>query len=142
MRAYADTSVLVSPYVLDNNSARAAALIKSATLPISITRFSEAEMTNAFYLRLLREEVTSAQIGAAQSLFQEGIDNGIFEVRPLSPAVFDRAKRLSEKHTMRLGTRTLDVLHVAAALVSKAEMFHTFDVKQGKLAKAEGLLVR
>jgi predicted nucleic acid-binding protein len=142
LRSYADTSVLVSLYVLDNNSARAAALIKSATLPISITRFSEAEMTNAFYLRLLREEVTSAQIGAAQSLFQEDIDNGIFEVGPLSPAVFDRAKRLSEKHTMRLGTRTLDVLHVAAALVLKAEMFHTFDVKQGKLAKAEGLLVR
>lgn len=99
-------------------------------------------MTNAFYLRLFRKEATSVQIRAAESLFQDDIENGIFEVGPLSPAVFERSKRLSEKHTLRLGARTLDVLHVASALVLKADTFYTFDVKQGKLARAEGLLVR
>jgi len=42
---------------------------------------------------------------------------------------------------VRLGTRTLDVLHFASALVLKADTFYTFDVNQGKLAKAEGLAV-
>ena len=141
MSAYTDTSFLVSLYVFDANSARAAARIKSAILPVLITAFNEIEITNAFYLRLFRKEVDPAQIRAAQSLFQQDIENGIFEIRPLSSAVFDRAKRLAEKHTLRLGTRTLDILHVASALVLKAEIFYTFDVNQGKLAKAEGLLV-
>jgi predicted nucleic acid-binding protein len=141
LSAYADTSFLVSLYVLDGNSARAAARIKSASLPISLTLFNEVEITNAFYLRLFRKEVDPGQIRAAQSIFQEDIENGIFEVRPLSSGVFDRAKQLAEKHTQRLGTRTLDVLHVASALVLKADTFLTFDVNQGKLAKAEGLVV-
>lgn len=59
----------------------------------------------------------------------------------MTSGVFDRAKWLAEKHTLRLGTRTLGVLHVASALVSKADTFYTFDVNQGKLAKAEGWVV-
>jgi predicted nucleic acid-binding protein len=141
LSAYADTSFLVSLYVLDGNSARAAERIKTTSLPISLTLFNEVETTNAFYLRLFRKEAAPAQIRAAQSLFQEDIENGIFEVRALSLAVFDKAQRLSEKHTQRLGTRTLDVLHVASALVLKADTFFTFDVNQAKLAKAEGLMV-
>jgi predicted nucleic acid-binding protein len=35
--------------------------------------------------------------------------------------------------------RTLDSLHVACALQLKAEQFWTFDERQAKLAKAEGL---
>jgi predicted nucleic acid-binding protein len=139
--AYADTSFLVSLYILDVNSTRAAARIKSARLPILLTLFNEAEITNAFHLRLFRKEATSSEIRAAQSLFREDVENGIFDLRPLSPAIFDRAQRLSEKHTARLGTRTLDVLHVAGALVSKADTFYTFDANQAKLAKAEGLVV-
>lgn len=141
MSEYADTSFLVSLYVLDANSGRAATRIKSASLPISLTPFNEVEISNAFYSRLFRKEVAPSQIRAAQSLFQEDIENGIFEVRPLSAAVFDRAKRLAEKHTLRLGTRSLDILHVACALVLKADIFYTFDVNQGKLARAEGLVV-
>ena len=141
MSAYADTSFLVSLYVLDGNSARAAARLKPALQPILLTPLNEVELTNAFYLRLFRREVNPATIRAAQSLFQEDLENGIFEVRPLSLAVFERAKRLAEKHTERLGTRTLDVLHVAAALVSRADAFLTFDANQGRLAKAEGFVV-
>ena len=81
------------------------------------------------------------QIKAAQSSFQEGRENGIFEVKPLSFAVFDRAKRLVEKRTLRLATNTLDVLPVASALVLGAGTSDTFDVNQGKRAKAEGLVV-
>jgi predicted nucleic acid-binding protein len=141
LNAYADTSFLVSLYLLDGNSARAVAQLKPATLPILLTLFNEVEFTNAFYLRLFRKEADPAQIRAAQSLFQEDIENGIFELRPLSAAVFERAKRLAEKHTQHLGTRTLDILHVASALVFKTDSFYTFDITQGKLAKAEGLLV-
>ncbi len=37
--------------------------------------------------------------------------------------------------------RRVDVFHVASALVLRADTFYTFDINQGKLAKAEGLAV-
>ena len=88
MSAYADTSVLVSLYVLDANSARAAARIISVPRPILLTPLNEVEVTNAFYLRLFRREIDSVKLRLARSLFQEDIENGIFEVRALSSAVF------------------------------------------------------
>ena len=41
-----------------------------------------------------------------------------------------------------LGCRTLDIIHVAAALVLGAKEFVTFDARQGALAKKVGLTVR
>lgn len=40
------------------------------------------------------------------------------------------------------GTRSLDILHVATALVLGCQTFHTFDTRQGKLARAAGLKVK
>ena len=141
MSAYADTSFLVSLYVLDGNSARAAAQMKRAALPLSLSPLGKIENTNAFQLRLFRKELDHSKVKAAQKLFREDMANGVMVLRPLPPGAFDEARRLAEKHTRRLGTRSLDVLHVASALVLRTETFYTFDEKQRKLAKAEGLLV-
>ena len=48
---------------------------------------------------------------------------------------------LARRHGPKLGIRTLDSLHVACALELKAEKFWTFDERQAKLAKAEGLKI-
>jgi len=53
--------------------------------------------------------------------------------------MFVVAADLVRTHIAKLGTRTLDSLHVAAALELKAERFWTFDDRQKKLAKAVGL---
>ena len=141
MSAYADTSFLVSLYVLDVNSAPAAAQMKRAALPLSLSPLGEIEIANAFQLRLFRKELDHSKVKAAQKLFREDMANGVIVLRPLPSVVFDEARRLAEKHTRRLGTRSLDLLHVASALVLRTETFFTFDEKQRKLAKAEGLLV-
>jgi predicted nucleic acid-binding protein len=52
---------------------------------------------------------------------------------------FDLCADLARRFGPRLGVRTLDSLHVACALELKAERFWTFDERQAKLAKAEGL---
>lgn len=53
--------------------------------------------------------------------------------------VWDTCADLARRHGPRLGTRTLDTLHVASALELKAERFWTFDERQAKLAVAAGL---
>jgi predicted nucleic acid-binding protein len=141
LSAYADTSFLASLYVLDDNSALAAARMKRAKLPLLMTSFGELELTNAVALRLFRKELSGSQVKAAHALIRKDLEDGVLLVNALPVSAFERAKRISRKQTPRLGTRTLDVLHVASALVLQADTFYSFDTRQAKLAAAEGLLV-
>ena len=62
----------------------------------------------------------------------------------VSPALTDtmaEAERLSALHSEKLGTRSLDILHVASALVLGSTSFVTFDRRQASLARASGLKV-
>ena len=52
------------------------------------------------------------------------------------------AEALATHHTPAIGTRSLDVLHVSAALVMGATEFCTFDARQGKLAQLAGMQLR
>jgi predicted nucleic acid-binding protein len=53
--------------------------------------------------------------------------------------VFVKGNELTESLSAQLGCRTLDVLHVAAALVLHATEFVTLDERQRRLAAAAGL---
>lgn len=55
------------------------------------------------------------------------------------PESFEEAEDFSEAHTLRLGTRAFDILHVAAACRSATKLFITCDLRQAALAKAAGL---
>jgi predicted nucleic acid-binding protein len=139
LSAYADTSFLVSLYVLDTNSALAAARMKQAKLPLLLTSLGELELVNAIGLRVFRKEIRSSAAKASLALFKEDLQGGVLLVKLLPASAFERAKQIAGKRTPRLGTRSLDVLHVASALVLQAESFCTFDARQAKLATAEGL---
>jgi len=141
LSAYADTSFLVSLYILDANSEVAAARMVRARLPVFMTQVGELELSNALSLRLFRKELVPSQVKAARALMAADLEQRVIQVKPLSGVVFDRARQLSRKWTPRLGTRSLDVLHVASALLLKTDTFYTFDRSQGKLAAAEGLIV-
>lgn len=139
MSAYADASFLVSLYVLDANSVQAAARMKRAQLPLLITPFVELELTNAISLRLFRKELPASTIKAAIALLDGDLQGGVLLSRPIPASAFERAKRMAIKQTPRLGTRSLDVLHVASALALKTDTLYTFDARQAKRAAAEGL---
>ena len=49
--------------------------------------------------------------------------------------VYRKAEELSGKHAASTGCRSLDILHVAGAVVLGARDFLTFDARQGKLAR-------
>jgi predicted nucleic acid-binding protein len=139
LSAYADTSFLVSLYVFDTNSELAAARMSRVELPIVSTPFGELEIANAISLRHFRRELNITEAKAAYSLFQKDVEGGVIQIKPIPNTVFEGARQIARRRTPRLGTRTLDVLHVALALQFGAETFYTFDVRQAKLAKAEGL---
>jgi predicted nucleic acid-binding protein len=139
LSAYADPSFLVSLYVLDANSALAAARMKRAKLPLVLTSLGELELVNAISLRVFRKEIKPSVAKSALALLRKDLESGVLMVRPLPVATFERAKQLARKRTPRLGTRSLDILHVAAALVLQASGFYTFDARRAKLATAESL---
>ena len=141
MNAYADTSFLVSLYVLDANSALAATHMKQAKLPILLTSFGELELTNALSLRLFRRELRPSKVKAARALIRKDLSDGVLLLKPLPEGVFDRAMQMARRRTPQLGTRTLDLVHVASALKLQADTFYTFDRHQEKLARAEGLIL-
>ena len=57
-------------------------------------------------------------------------------------ALFAKATELADRHSTRLGTRSLDLMHVAAALLLETDTFFSFDERQRKEAKADGRKVR
>ena len=57
-------------------------------------------------------------------------------------AVEQKAEELSASHAVTLGCRTLEIIHVAAALVIGVRDFVTFDHRQAALAKLNGLAVK
>ena len=58
---------------------------------------------------------------------------------PLPENAFELCVDLARRYASKLGMRTLDTLHVACALEFKADRFWTFDERQAKLAKAQGM---
>ena len=64
---------------------------------------------------------------------------GVWVEVPFPENAWETCSDLARRHGQRLGTRTLDALHVASALELKAERFWTFDDRQAKLAVAAGL---
>ena len=140
MNSYLETSFLASLYCADANSAAAARYLSTAQGPFPWTLFIELELTNALELRVFRKEIRRAEAGTALVRLASHIEQGVFRPVPTPAAAYETARSLSRRHTAALGTRTLDILHVALALELKAPTFYTFDRRQSQLAKAEGLV--
>jgi predicted nucleic acid-binding protein len=142
LKVYADTSFLVSLYCPDVNSPRAVRDVRRSAPAIMLTPLTELELTNALELRVYRREASSAEIRAARSEFQKHIQEGFFSVAGIPVTAYELAQRIAFRQTAATGVRTLDILHVASALLLRAEKFWTFDTRQAKLAETEGLRLR
>ena len=134
MKVYADPSFIVSLYSPDANSAAAAHIMQALPADRFVTTFGELEVVNAMGLRVFRKEVSPSQAHSSLIEFERDLRDGIFQIRELTDAILGRAHQLS-RQTAKLGTRTADLLHVAAALELGADSLYTFDLHQRKLAQ-------
>jgi hypothetical protein len=142
MNSYADTGFVVTLYKEEASSASAASLMAGQTTGIRLSQLGELEFRNALHLAVFRGELTTADADSLQNLFQEDVANGIFIITAVpASTLFAKAMELADRHSPGLGTRSLDLLHVAAALLLKAEAFLSLDERQRQAARAEGLKV-
>jgi len=140
LTAYLDTSVLIKSYVVEKDSAAADALIVGTPGPIPYTHFHAIEIRTGIRLKRGRGEITETQLKGVLSDLQKDIDAGRFE-RPSYDLsiIFQKAEELSAKYAAETLAWSLDILHVAAALVIGARQFITFDKRQAALAAKAGL---
>jgi len=142
MACYADSSFLVSCYVADANTALAKAYLARTGAPLLFTPLHALEVRNAFELGVFRGLFSKAEARAAGKNLAADMRAGRLENIVVKwPAVFRLAANLSELHSSTAGTRSLDILHVAAAKLTAATEFVSFDGRQRKLAAAAGLAV-
>ena len=142
MSVYADTGFIVSLYKTETTSARAARIMKRLQAPVWLSQLGELELRNAFQLAVFRGELGADAAACKMRLLLGDLQTGIFAIMPVPTfALYAKAAELADRHSARLGSRSLDLLHVAVALLLKAETFLSFDERQRKVAKAEGLKV-
>ena len=143
MKTYVDTSVLVSLYITDANSPKADAWRQANPAAIGFTSFHRIELRNAMSLAVFQQRLTSAEAQAAWQDVEQDLAAGLLVPAPESWAkVAQEAERLAELHTPTIGSRSLDILHVAAALISGTTEFCSFDERQRRLAQLAGLRVQ
>lgn len=142
MIVYADTSFIVSLYGQDINSASAVHVLKQLQSPLSVSWLNTIESRNAIRQAVFRRDITMAQCKAVLSIMEADMRADILKETSVNgDALFNETERLSARHTAAHGNRTIDVLHVAFALVIQADVFLTFDRRQKKLAEKSGLNV-
>jgi len=140
MTCYGDTAFLCSLYVPDARSARAVKWMEQDREALPLTGLHRLEFRNALRLRVFRREILPGQRELAfQALLSDLSTNVLVAMEPPWSELLMEAERLSGGHSESMGTRSLDVLHVASALVLGVREFLTFDVRQGALARAAGL---
>jgi predicted nucleic acid-binding protein len=134
---YCDTSFLLPLYVARDvfhqaASAQAAQLVDG----IPYTLLGELELINGLRRLLAGKIITPAEYDRAFRQIDEDVRDGILRHASLHQGEhFQKARELSKKFTPALQARSLDILHVAAALLLEARHFYSFDAKQRLLAE-------
>jgi len=142
MRSYTDTGFLCSLYAPDAHTDKAVPAMSKRQLPLPLVWLHQIEFRNALRLQVFRKAITATQRDASLNALLVDISDGVYEMHvPDLASVTVEAERLSASYSEKLGTRSLDILHVAMALVLGQDEFLTFDKRQAALARAAGLSV-
>lgn len=139
-KTYADPSALLKLYLNEPESRAMTAWRSKFRGSVSVTHHGRVELINGIALaahrKLLNEHSFAAALGALDDDFLQG---RYTQVDLPWRATLKRAGDLSREFSRTLGTRSLDVLHVASALELGFRFFLTFDTRQQGLARAVGL---
>ncbi len=140
MTAYLDSSALIKLYVAERGSNAVARYVVGLTQPIPFSHLHELEIENSLRLKVFRREASRRTVFKCIAMLRQDLASGVLH-RPMLnwPDVFHRAAELSQRHSIKLGCRSLDLLHVASALLLDLQRFLTYDDRQASLVSKVGL---
>lgn len=152
MRTYADSSFILRLVTGETDSPETIAEYrrlgspKLFFLPLHSLEVRNAILQRAFHQRRSissgeRQSVAREREAALTRLDRLLARRALLDVTLDMDAALSQAAKLAAAHTERMGTRAIDLLHVASALTLESELFLTTDQRQARLAKAEGLKV-
>ncbi len=139
MKTYFDSSALVAVYVTERFSPRAREAARQAG-QLPFMGLHELEVRNTFRLLHGRRLIDAHAARLLAAHVEEDVQAGrLVRVSVDFLALFVRSCELSERHASRLLCRSLDILHVACALLLECERLVSGDGRQLRLARAQGL---
>ena len=142
MKSYFDTSVLVKLYIPEEDSGETCALIQKRGKSIIINSMQETELKNAFTLKAFRGDISQEELDKLLDKINKDFSmNRLKRVKVDWIKLWEMAGDYSLKYTKKIGCRTLDILHVAAARIMNAEVFVSNDDRQKELAQIIGIKV-
>jgi predicted nucleic acid-binding protein len=128
MSHYADSSFLVSCYLPDANTSRAKRYLHSVRAPLVLNTLQALEVGNAFELGVFRGLFSATDVASARANMAQDLRSGRLVKTAVNwPLVFRVASALSKRHSASARTRSMDILHVAAAKALRASEFISFD---------------
>ena len=137
---YVDPSALARLYLHQAGSREMAIWRGKLQGPLAVTLHGRTEVINAICRSAFLGQLNPDRLSEALADLNSDFISGLYrQADILWRSALNRAAELSQQHTPKLGTRSLDVLHVACALELKLRHFLTFDTVQQKLALAVGL---
>lgn len=136
---YLDTSALIKLYIRETGSEEVQQWVISQDDPLPVWELQEMELVNALYLKVFQQEISTRDAEGQIERFRNRRRQGYY--------FFPDADRLAwierffevSRRTQEIGGRTLDIQHVAYALLLKPSHFVSFDARQRKVAEREGL---
>jgi len=140
---YCDTSFLGALYLPEDVFEPVARSIAASwNTSILFPWLTEIELCNAIYRGLGRKLYDKGTCTAVLRQISADKASGILASRVLESAtLFKGAMDLAKRFTPMHQCRTLDILHVVAALEFKAKVMASFDHRQRQLASSVGLSV-
>lgn len=139
---YLDTGFALKRYVQEPNSPAARATLLTYKPPLYLPDILEMEIVNALHGKVFRGEMTESERDQCLADFQVDIATGFWHRVSIGPtSLRNRVVAIAALRTASLGCRTLDILHIAAALELGCTDFLSFDHRQRSAALAEGLNV-
>ena len=137
---YADTSFLYSLYALDGNTPRALALYESdRRRPLLLTPWQRFELRNT--VRRAAHEFRRAKkpvpfdLGNVLKQLDQDLKTGVLRhAEPDWPETIRLAEQISAAQTETNGQGGVDTIHIAAAVLLRADSFWTFDEDQAATA--------
>src|SRR6266576_5028003 len=118
MRAYADTSFIVSLYLPEpRRTARAAAYMEREQAELPFTPQHRLEVRNAIRLLVWSKRISTSDRSRVFREIEEDLDAETFLIHTALSYTdtYRRAEKIGAAHNERVGCRSADLFHVAAA---------------------------